>query len=891
MQAKPGACRLQRAPAPLAGRIRPLLPRPARPQPLQPSLARSRLVPGPQHQRHRVALAASRSGKNGRKPQPERQVSASDGLDGIEEGGSTQATAKQATGEARQPLELTLRLDPSFAGALGAARSVFASISKALLSPIVLVASWLGIKRRREGWRLKVEADASPDNADAQASYYHHLNQTDPKAVITRYESRRYATNRKAVAEYLEALVRTGRFADIAAADTSSPHLSARQRRRQARGLANSAGTPPGIGAPAAANGQPSLTQLFDSLREQAEQGEQQSVASAAAGSAGRPMHVVVQGWQGGKAAGGGGVLAVINAVINALVGGFVLAAILGIFVLMQDKGAAAGRGSESKEGRANKGGTSMGTDAGVGSDLGFGPGSFAPKQYNKDVVPEKSRRTFKDVLGCPEAKAELEEVVEYLKSPQKFTKLGAKLPKGVLLTGPPGTGKTLLARAVAGEAGVPVFYRSGSEFEEMYVGVGSRRVRSLFAAAKANAPCIVFIDEIDAVGGTRKMLENQTSKKTLNQLLVEMDGFESNEGVIVMAATNLAESLDPALTRPGRFDRHVSVPLPDVAGRLEIIKHYLKEKPVAPDVDAGKVARGSAGFSGAELFNLVNEAALSAAKAGADRINMAMLDEARDKVLMGAARKIAEMPAEERRLTAMHEAGHALVAIRTLGATPVHKATIVPRGSALGLVQQLPDKDEYSQSLQQMLARLDVCMGGRVAEELMFGPEKVTSGATSDLNQATRLARHMVMDCGMSDAIGPMQVDPRHHSQETQRIVDREVARLLRESYKRVEDMLRAGVADLERLGNALLEHETLTGEEVRQVLDGTFTKPPIGAAPLVASAGGGVGGGGGGESASKSDAAGTTERTPTDVQGPREASARVGEGQREADGDAQKP
>ena len=367
---------------------------------------------------------------------------------------------------------------------------------------------------------------------------------------------------------------------------------------------------------------------------------------------------------------------------------------------------------------------------------------SLEPKQYAKENMPQKSVKTFDDVKGCDEAIAELKEIVEYLKKPEKFVKLGGTLPKGVLLTGPPGTGKTLLARAVAGEANVPFFYKSGSEFDEMFVGVGSRRVRSLFAAAKKKSPCIVFIDEIDAVGGTRSNYEaSGGSRKTLNQLLTEMDGFEENSGVVVIGATNLAEMLDPALTRPGRFDRHVAVALPDMRGRKSVLDLYLSNKPVDVKVDRELLARRTPGFSGADLFNMVNEAALMAATKDLEQITLDCLDEARDKILMGSPRALSQS-LEARRLTAYHEGGHALVALYTPGAKPIHKATIIPRGHALGMVSQVPDKDEYSTTKQQMMAHIDVCMGGKVAEEMVFGPEFVTSGATSDLKSATRMVR-----------------------------------------------------------------------------------------------------------------------------------------------------
>ncbi|EIE22910.1 ATP-dependent metallopeptidase Hfl [Coccomyxa subellipsoidea C-169] len=463
------------------------------------------------------------------------------------------------------------------------------------------------------------------------------------------------------------------------------------------------------------------------------------------------------------------------------------------------------------------------------------GASNYAPKEYNKDSVPEKSQKTFADVKGCAEAKAELEEIVAFLKDPSKFTRLGGKLPKGVLLTGPPGTGKTLLAKAVAGEAGVPFFFRAGSEFEEMFVGVGSRRVRALFAAAKKKAPCIVFIDEIDAVGASRKLWENHT-RKTLNQLLVEMDGFEANEGIIVMAATNMQESLDAALTRPGRFDRHVAVPLPDVRGRLEILDYYLQDKPLSEDVDSASLARRTAGFSGAELANLVNEAALAAGKGGHARITSSMLDEAQDKILMGSERRqaagyIASHPsqtAESLRRTAYHESGHALVAIHTAGAHPIHKATIVPRGHALGMVSQTPEKDEYSRTRQQMSAHIDVCMGGRVAEEIIFGADQVTSGARSDFQQATREARHMVTECGMSDEIGPVFVE-NTESPDMRRRIDGEVSRILREAYNRVTALLTEKEELLHRLAKVLLEHETLTQADIHEVIAGTFKREPL--------------------------------------------------------------
>uniref|UniRef100_A0A2P2JQZ5 ATP-dependent peptidase n=1 Tax=Rhizophora mucronata TaxID=61149 RepID=A0A2P2JQZ5_RHIMU len=460
-----------------------------------------------------------------------------------------------------------------------------------------------------------------------------------------------------------------------------------------------------------------------------------------------------------------------------------------------------------------------IGSLGGIGTSGVGSSSSYSPKELNKEIMPEKNVKTFKDVKGCDDAKQELEEVVEYLKNPAKFTRLGGKLPKGILLTGAPGTGKTLLAKAIAGEAGVPFFYRAGSEFEEMFVGVGARRVRSLFQAAKKKAPCIIFIDEIDAVGSTRKQWEGHT-KKTLHQLLVEMDGFEQNEGIILMAATNLPDILDPALTRPGRFDRHIVVPNPDVRGRQEILELYLKDKPLADNVDVKVIARGTPGFNGADLANLVNIAAIKAAVEGAEKLTAAQLEFAKDRLLMGTERKTMFISEESKKLTAYHESGHAIVAFNTEGAHPIHKATVMPRGSALGMVTQLPSSDETSVSKKQLLARLDVCMGGRVAEELIFGQDHVTTGASSDLHTATELAHYMVSNCGMSDAIGPVHLKERASS-EMQSRIDAEVVKILREAYDRVRALLKKHEKALHALANALLEYETLTAEEIKRIIN----------------------------------------------------------------------
>jgi ATP-dependent metalloprotease len=443
----------------------------------------------------------------------------------------------------------------------------------------------------------------------------------------------------------------------------------------------------------------------------------------------------------------------------------------------------------------------------------------------NPDVQPQMDAKTkFADVKGVDEAKSELEEIVAYLKDPERFTKLGGKLPKGVLLVGPPGTGKTMLARAIAGEAGVPFFYTSGSEFEEMFVGVGARRVRDLFAAAKKSSPCIVFIDEIDAIGGSRNPKDQQYMKMTLNQLLVELDGFKPSEGVIVVAATNFPESLDKALVRPGRFDRHVVVPNPDVEGRRQILEAHFKGIKKSGNVDLRTIARGTPGFSGADLANLVNIAALRAASQGASYVDMNALEYAKDRILMGAERKSAVISEKNRKLTAYHEGGHALVALYTEGAHPVHKATVVPRGVALGMVMQLPESDdETSVTRRQLLAKLDVAMGGRAAEELIFGAADVTTGASSDLEHATRLARAMVTKYGMSDLVGQMAIsydDMSTLSSETRALVESEVKRLLTAAHNRAQSILKKHEKELHTLAKELVEKETLTGVQIQEIL-----------------------------------------------------------------------
>lgn len=454
-------------------------------------------------------------------------------------------------------------------------------------------------------------------------------------------------------------------------------------------------------------------------------------------------------------------------------------------------------------------------------------------------LVENTKRVTFNDVAGADESKQELEEIVDFLKDPQKFQRLGGKIPKGVLLVGPPGTGKTLLAKAVAGEANVPFFSISGSDFVEMFVGVGASRVRDMFAQAKKNSPCLLFIDEIDAVGrhrGAGLGGGNDEREQTLNQLLVEMDGFEPNENVILIAATNRPDVLDPALLRPGRFDRQVTVSNPDVKGREAILNVHVRKVPLARDVDLSVVARGTPGFSGADLANLVNEAALLAARRNKRKVTAEDFDNAKDKVLMGSERKSMAMDEQEKKLTAYHEAGHAICSLHVKETDPIHKATIIPRGRALGMVQQLPEKDQYSYTRAKMLSRLIICMGGRVSEELKFGYDKVTSGASSDIAAATNLARAMVTEWGMSNALGPVMyaensnevflgrsvTQNQNMSEETARLVDSEIKRLVTDAHAEAEKILKEKDNELEILAQALMEYETLTGEEIKEVLAG---------------------------------------------------------------------
>ncbi|XP_069015812.1 ATP-dependent zinc metalloprotease YME1L1-like isoform X2 [Embiotoca jacksoni] len=431
---------------------------------------------------------------------------------------------------------------------------------------------------------------------------------------------------------------------------------------------------------------------------------------------------------------------------------------------------------------------------------------------------------TFDHVKGVEEAKNELQEVVDFLKNPQKFTVLGGKLPKGILLVGPPGTGKTLLARAVAGEADVPFYYASGSEFDEMFVGVGASRIRNLFKEAKANAPCVIFIDELDSVGGKRiESPMHPYSRQTINQLLAEMDGFKPNEGVIVIGATNFAEALDNALVRPGRFDMQVTVPRPDVKGRTEILNWYLSKIKVDSSIDAEIIARGTVGFSGAELENLVNQSALKAAVDGKEMVTMKDLEFAKDKILMGPERRSIVIDKKNKTITAYHESGHAIVAYYTKDAMPINKATIMPRGPTLGHVSMLPENDRWSETRAQLLAQMDVSMGGRVAEELIFGDDFITTGASSDFDGATKIAKMMVTRFGMSEKLGVMTYsDISKQSPETQAAIEREVRVLLKDSYERAKNILKTYSNEHKNLADALLTYETLDAKEIKLVLEG---------------------------------------------------------------------
>jgi ATP-dependent metalloprotease len=648
--------------------------------------------------------------------------------------------------------------------------------------------------------RLERTANASLDDAAAQYAFLSELSHHHPHAVIARLRHPAFANaalDGNIAVLYLQMLQQTGQVSLLDSNDllarlqrtTAAPVQSWKQFMTDGK-LSKSDqvqhllqwllhGGGPGVAGAVAASS-PAMPS--------------QQVPLAAAGSMGQrgtspkqPLHVQVIPPTGSTRQ------AIVGFVLRATI---ILVAFSALSALLDEKGI----------GRGGLGGMNSGS-----------------KHVQEADATRGKKVKFADVKGVEEAKAELEEIVLYLKDPSRFTRLGGKLPRGLLLTGPPGTGKTLLAKAIAGEADVPFFYASGSQFEEVYVGLGAKRIRELFEAAKKKAPAIVFIDEIDAVGGTRKLKDQSALKMTLNELLVQMDGFDENNGIIVIGATNFVESLDAALLRPGRFDKLVTVPLPDVGGRKEILEMYAKKTKLAPDVDLSVLARGTTGFSGADLNNLINQAALKASVDGLPHITMAVMEYAKDKILMGAERKTAVITKETARCTAYHEAGHAVVAVLTEGAMPIHKATIMPRGNSLGMVTMLPEGDQTSQSLKEMLAAMDVAMGGRVAEELTFGKDAVTSGASSDIRYATNIARSMVTKWGFSNEIGIV-----YHggeigedaSSSTRNRIDEEVRKLTQAAYQRATDILTKHAEEHKLLAETLLEYETLTGDEVRDLV-----------------------------------------------------------------------
>lgn len=627
--------------------------------------------------------------------------------------------------------------------------------------------SWGSQTNRNHLAHLEQSANNNPSNASAQNAFYQALLRANmPEIVVERYQTGRYATNPAIDAIFAKALESIG-AAQVAGS-----------------GLGSMMGRTPGGNMNSHNLSNEQLQVIGQAAAIKAHGGNVSiSKQGSGSGSKGEPLYVVVDESTGAT---------IFKWVKFFLVWGLLAYCALVIFTLIVEA-------------------------TGLIKKVGGGA-------QNAEAKPELQKTRFADVHGCDEAKEELQELVEFLKAPDRFSTLGGKLPKGVLLVGPPGTGKTLLARAVAGEAGVPFFYMSGSEFDEIYVGVGAKRVRDLFTAARAKSPAIVFIDELDAIGGKRQERDAAYAKQTLNQLLTELDGFDQNSSVIIIGATNFPQSLDKALTRPGRFDRNVSVPLPDVRGRIAILKYHMRNMKIDATVDPAIVARGCPGFSGAELENIVNQAAIRASKNQKTKISLEDLVWAKDKLLMGAERKSAVIQEKDKLMTAYHEGGHALVCMLTEGATPLYKATIMPRGHALGITQMLPEMDEVSRSKKQLKAQIDVSMGGKVAEELIYGPDNVTTGASSDISSATSVAYHMVTQAGMSELLGNVALSDNYAklSTKTKQQIEDEVRRLVEEGRQRAVKLLTTNREGLDRLAKALVEYETLTKDEMEKVVRG---------------------------------------------------------------------
>lgn len=609
---------------------------------------------------------------------------------------------------------------------------------------------------------MEQTANNNPGSATAQNAFYQALLRANmPEIVVERYQTGRYASNHAVEQAYARALERIG------AAEVGNV------------GVGSMAGRTPGGQSNNMSNEQ---LQAIGQAVSAKTQGGNVSISRQGSGAKNEPLYVVVDESFGAV---------IFKWVKFIVIFSFIAYACLVIFTLLIEATGVLKKVSGAQ---------------------------------NAEAKPEHQNTRFSDVHGCDEAKEELQELVEFLKAPEKFSTLGGKLPKGVLLVGPPGTGKTLLARAVAGEAGVPFFYMSGSEFDEVYVGVGAKRVRDLFNAARSKSPAIIFIDELDAIGSKRHERDAAYAKQTLNQLLTELDGFDQGSNVIVMGATNFPQSLDKALTRPGRFDRNVNVPLPDVRGRIAILKHHLKNIRTDTTVDPAIIARGCPGFSGAELENVVNQAAVRASKNKAPKVTIEDLVWAKDKIMMGAERKSAVIQEKDKLMTAYHEGGHTLVAMMTPGSTPLYKATIMPRGHALGITFMLPEIDKVSETKKELMAQIDVAMGGKVAEELIYGADNVTTGASSDITNATQVAYMMVTRAGMSDKLGNIDLSMKYErlSTQTKQQIEDEVRRLVEEGRERALKLLTTNREGLHRLAKALVEYETLNKDEIEKVVRG---------------------------------------------------------------------